>query len=227
MHGSFACFRPAARDERLHSKTALRDDSSCRDRMTPVHEAWLQAGELPISCSCAVCPKHPHPSSFRSQVYRRGIRLLTAAKQQIPRATMPCFGMRILWGFSNYTTTKFPRPGSVAFSMVYNWGEFYASVGGIYETHPRKTGWAQERFERTWGHCRGRHGPTRLITEVAGQGKRRRSGRCHDGRIQDPGDRGAYAPRQRHPARSRVGPARFQAAGPERRVTVGLREERF
>jgi hypothetical protein len=26
-------------------------------------------------------------------------------KQQIPRAIMPRFGMTILWGFSNYTTT--------------------------------------------------------------------------------------------------------------------------
>jgi hypothetical protein len=48
--------------------------------------------------------KQPHPLSFRSQVDRRGIYLLPAAKQQIPRATMPRFGMTNLWGFSNYTT---------------------------------------------------------------------------------------------------------------------------
>src|SRR4029077_9264463 len=76
-------------------------------------------------------------------VYRRGICLLPAAKQQIPRATLPRGGMTISFaGSSNYATTKFPHPGSVAFSMVYNWVEFDASVGGIYETYPRKTGWA-------------------------------------------------------------------------------------
>jgi hypothetical protein len=45
-----------------------------------------------------------HALSFRSQLYRRGICLLPASKQQIPRATMPRFGMTILWGSSNYTT---------------------------------------------------------------------------------------------------------------------------
>jgi hypothetical protein len=37
--------------------------------------------------------------SFRSQLYRRGICLPPAAKQQIPRATIPRFGMTILRGF--------------------------------------------------------------------------------------------------------------------------------
>jgi hypothetical protein len=39
--------------------------------------------------------QQPHPLSFRSQVYRRGICLLPAAKQQIPRATLPRFEMTI------------------------------------------------------------------------------------------------------------------------------------
>jgi hypothetical protein len=38
-------------------------------------------------------------------MYWRGICLLPAAKQQIPRAKMPRFGMTIVLGFSNYTTT--------------------------------------------------------------------------------------------------------------------------
>jgi hypothetical protein len=42
--------------------------------------------------------KQPHPLSFRSQVHRRGICPLPAAKQQIPRATLPRFGMTILLG---------------------------------------------------------------------------------------------------------------------------------
>jgi len=50
--------------------------------------------------------------------------------------------MTILWKSSNYTTKKIPHPGPVAVPMVYNWCEFDASVGGIYETYPRKTGWA-------------------------------------------------------------------------------------
>jgi len=40
----------------------------------------------------------PHPLSFQSQVYRRGICLLPAEKQQIPRATIPRFGMTTLMG---------------------------------------------------------------------------------------------------------------------------------
>jgi hypothetical protein len=43
--------------------------------------------------------------SFRSRHYRRGICLPTAAKQQIPRATIPRFGMTIVWGAFNCTTT--------------------------------------------------------------------------------------------------------------------------
>src|SRR5450755_2841886 len=39
-----------------------------------------------------------HPLSFRSQIYRRGIRLLPAPKQQIPRATRPRFGMTTYLG---------------------------------------------------------------------------------------------------------------------------------
>lgn len=38
---------------------------------------------------------------FRSRFYRRGICLLPAAKQQIPRAIKLRFGMTILWGMSN------------------------------------------------------------------------------------------------------------------------------
>jgi hypothetical protein len=38
------------------------------------------------------------PLSFRSQVYRRGVCLLPAAKQQILRATLPRFGMTFLLG---------------------------------------------------------------------------------------------------------------------------------
>jgi hypothetical protein len=53
--------------------------------------------------------KNPTPLLFRSPLYRRGICLLPAAKQQIPRATMPPFGMSILCEFSNYTTTKLSR----------------------------------------------------------------------------------------------------------------------
>jgi len=43
-------------------------------------------------------PKATRPLSFRSQVYRRGICLLPAAKQQIPRATRRRFGMAITSG---------------------------------------------------------------------------------------------------------------------------------
>jgi hypothetical protein len=46
----------------------------------------------------AVCAK-TLSLSFRSQLYRRGICLPPAAKQQIPRATIPRFGMTILWEF--------------------------------------------------------------------------------------------------------------------------------
>src|SRR3982074_2585951 len=42
---------------------------------------------------------NPHRSSFRSRLVRRRICLLPAAKQQIPRATKPRFGMTILWDF--------------------------------------------------------------------------------------------------------------------------------
>jgi hypothetical protein len=48
--------------------------------------------------SGAVCAK-PISLSFRSRLYRRGICLPLAAKQQIPRATIPRFGMTIVWGF--------------------------------------------------------------------------------------------------------------------------------
>jgi hypothetical protein len=46
----------------------------------------------------AVCAKSIS-LSFRSQLYRRGILLPQAAKQQIPRAIIPRFGMTILRGF--------------------------------------------------------------------------------------------------------------------------------
>jgi hypothetical protein len=39
---------------------------------------------------------NPNALSFRSQFYRRGICFLLAAKQQIPRAITPRFGMTIL-----------------------------------------------------------------------------------------------------------------------------------
>src|SRR5579862_3948924 len=67
-------------------------------------------------------------------------------------------------------------------------GANFTHAGGIYETHPRKAPWPQERFERTRGHCRRCHGPARLLAEVALQGKGRRSERRHDGRIQVAGE---------------------------------------
>jgi hypothetical protein len=54
--------------------------------------------------SGAVCAK-TLSLSFRSQFHRRGICLPLAAKQQIPRATIPRFGLTILRDFSNCTTT--------------------------------------------------------------------------------------------------------------------------
>jgi len=51
-----------------------------------------------------------HALSFRSQVYRREICLLPAAKQQIPRATIPRFGMTSIEGHnSNCGTTGVPQ----------------------------------------------------------------------------------------------------------------------
>src|SRR5258708_40372794 len=47
---------------------------------------------------CGLRKKQLHFLSFRSQLYRRGICLLPAATQQIPRATLPRFGMTILGG---------------------------------------------------------------------------------------------------------------------------------
>jgi hypothetical protein len=48
---------------------------------------------------CSLRKHNPPAWSFRRQLYRRGICFLPAAKQQIPRAAMPRFGMTILWGF--------------------------------------------------------------------------------------------------------------------------------
>ena len=45
-----------------------------------------------------LCETNPRTLSFRSQVYRRGICLLPAAEQLIPRAKMPRIGMTIPWG---------------------------------------------------------------------------------------------------------------------------------
>jgi hypothetical protein len=42
--------------------------------------------------------KQSHPLLFRCHLYRRGICLLPAAKQQIPRSAMPRFGMTIPLG---------------------------------------------------------------------------------------------------------------------------------
>ena len=49
-----------------------------------------------------------------------GICLVPAAKQQIPRATMPRFGITILWGFSNYNTTNSSASASRPLEIVYN-----------------------------------------------------------------------------------------------------------
>jgi hypothetical protein len=53
------------------------------------------------SSIASVCSKNT-PLSFRSQLYRRGVCLLPAAKQQILRATLPRFGMTFLWGIFKF-----------------------------------------------------------------------------------------------------------------------------
>jgi hypothetical protein len=60
--------------------------------------AIVNALQFPVAVQ--FCAKTT-PLSFRSQLDRRGICLQPAAKQQIPRATLPRFGMTILFGFSN------------------------------------------------------------------------------------------------------------------------------
>jgi hypothetical protein len=50
--------------------------------------------------------KQSQSSSFRSRFYRRGICLLPAAEQQIPRATSPRCGMIMLWGFVEITALR-------------------------------------------------------------------------------------------------------------------------
>ena len=79
--------------------------SGCR-YMYPGNPAggWRTCG---VSClghnrgrECVSLPKkEAHTLSFRSRLYRRGICLLPAAKQQIPRAIKPRCGMTILQGF--------------------------------------------------------------------------------------------------------------------------------
>jgi hypothetical protein len=127
VHGSLDRDRDASVILRKRSPS-LREGLPTKDPC--ISGRWLRGSGMVLL--------QPRPLPFRSQVDRRGICLLPAAKQPIPRATLPRCGT----GSSNYATTKFPHPGSVAFSMVYNWVEFDASVGGIYETYPRKTGWA-------------------------------------------------------------------------------------
>jgi hypothetical protein len=50
--------------------------------------------EMPL---VRLAPKQSSLLSFRSQVYRRGICFLPAAKQQIPGATRQRFGMTIIY----------------------------------------------------------------------------------------------------------------------------------
>ena len=57
------------------------------------------------SGSGAVAAKQPASLFIPKPARSAKNRLLPAAKQQIPRATKPRFGMTILWGFSNYIIT--------------------------------------------------------------------------------------------------------------------------
>jgi hypothetical protein len=59
---------------------------------------WWRSQSNKIGGRGGVCAETPS-LSFRSQLYRREICLPPAAKQQIPRETIPRFGMTILWGF--------------------------------------------------------------------------------------------------------------------------------
>jgi hypothetical protein len=57
--------------------------------------------------------------SFRSRFYRRGICFPPAAKQQIPRAMMPRFGMTGIWGIFKIALPPLsckigPRPWDVS-----------------------------------------------------------------------------------------------------------------
>jgi hypothetical protein len=104
------------------------EDESLRETIGPllIREAerfYVSIVRREIGCACPVASMHSYaarpgnkgqpggqrsvaaqfaqkttPLSFRSQVYRRGICLLPAAKQQILRATLPRFGMTFLWG---------------------------------------------------------------------------------------------------------------------------------
>src|SRR5258708_4170735 len=62
------------------------------------HQQQYCSESRTLSKWCGLRKKQLHFLSFRSQLYRRGICLLPAAKQQIPRATLPRFGMTILGG---------------------------------------------------------------------------------------------------------------------------------
>jgi hypothetical protein len=61
----------------------------------------VKAHTSPVLVVVQFAQKQSHALSFRSQVHRRGICLLPAARQQVPRATIPRLGMTILMGFSN------------------------------------------------------------------------------------------------------------------------------
>ena len=78
--------------------------------------------------------------------------------------------------------------------------------------------------------CRGRHGPARKPAEIARRREGRRQETDHrrdDDRVQGRRHQGLDAARQRHPARSRVGPARRQGAQQECRPAAGLRAQRL
>ena len=85
VHGALDRDRDAAVILRKRSPS-LREGLPTKDPC--ISGRWLRGSGVVLL--------QPRPLSFRSQLYRRGICLLPAAKQQIPRATLARCGMTIL-----------------------------------------------------------------------------------------------------------------------------------
>ena len=165
-------------------------------------------GTYPISiipdqdCCTLFTPRHPATKARRADVERRGSRRCPIDEIVDARSARPPSRVRSREDLSSFPADKMRA----------------RSEREHRENHTRQARGHEGGFERPRRDRRRGHGPARIAEEGARQGEGRRRRRPRDGGVQVARHRGADAARERDPARSRVGPARQQAAREERRA---------